>query len=130
MSAHVADPANVVFISTGHTPRLLQQWFGRLPVGLVAEHGFFYRLPRRPHRRHIAASPMSPLPHDLRGGLAPADSAEDGSPHTSAGGEGGGAAMGWADDHEAELEWWKYSEDVDLSWHAEVRHARAHVQKS
>ena len=37
-----------MFITTGHAPRLLQQWFGHLPVGLVAEHGFFYRFPPSP----------------------------------------------------------------------------------
>ena len=52
-----ADPANTVFITTGHAPRLLQQWFGHLPVGLVAEHGFFYRFPPSPqHTKDMEGS--------------------------------------------------------------------------
>jgi trehalose 6-phosphate synthase/phosphatase len=40
-----ADPANEVVIVSGRTRRDLEEWFGKLPVALVAEHGIWLRLP-------------------------------------------------------------------------------------
>jgi len=37
------DENNSVYISSGRDRNTLQQWFGNLPVGLAAEHGFFFR---------------------------------------------------------------------------------------
>lgn len=38
-----ADPANEVVIVSGRTRAELEEWFGRLPVSLVAEHGVWLR---------------------------------------------------------------------------------------
>jgi trehalose 6-phosphate synthase/phosphatase len=38
-----ADPANEVVIVSGRSRRDLEQWFGHLPVSLVAEHGVWLR---------------------------------------------------------------------------------------
>jgi trehalose 6-phosphate synthase/phosphatase len=38
-----ADPANDVIITSGRDRQTLQQWFGDLRVGLVAEHGAWFR---------------------------------------------------------------------------------------
>ena len=38
-----ADPANEVVIVSGRPRRDLEEWFGRLPVALVAEHGVWLR---------------------------------------------------------------------------------------
>ena len=38
-----ADPANEVVIVSGRTRRDLEEWFGKLPVALVAEHGIWLR---------------------------------------------------------------------------------------
>jgi len=38
-----ADPANEVVVVSGRSRRDLEEWFGRLPVALVAEHGVWLR---------------------------------------------------------------------------------------
>ena len=38
-----ADPANEVVIVSGRPRRDLEEWFGKLPVALVAEHGVWLR---------------------------------------------------------------------------------------
>lgn len=38
----------------------LHQWFGHLPIGLVAEHGYYYSLPPR-HQRQAPLSPREAL---------------------------------------------------------------------
>jgi trehalose 6-phosphate synthase/phosphatase len=43
LSALSADPANDVIIVSGRPRRDLEDWFGRLPVALVAEHGVWLR---------------------------------------------------------------------------------------
>jgi trehalose 6-phosphate synthase/phosphatase len=40
-----ADPANDIVITSGRDRQTLQQWFGDLQVGLVAEHGAWFRKP-------------------------------------------------------------------------------------
>jgi trehalose 6-phosphate synthase/phosphatase len=40
-----ADPANDIIITSGRDRQTLQQWFGDLKVGLVAEHGAWFRKP-------------------------------------------------------------------------------------
>lgn len=37
------DPRNKIYILSGRERKTLIHWFGNLPVGLVAEHGFFIR---------------------------------------------------------------------------------------
>jgi trehalose 6-phosphate synthase/phosphatase len=39
-----ASPKNTVVIASGRERQTLQEWFGSLPVGLVAEHGAWIRL--------------------------------------------------------------------------------------
>jgi trehalose 6-phosphate synthase/phosphatase len=39
------DPANRVVIISGRDRHTLEQWFGNLPLQLVAEHGFFRKAP-------------------------------------------------------------------------------------
>ena len=41
-----ADPANEVAIVSGRPRRTLEEWFGRLPISLIAEHGVWLRNPR------------------------------------------------------------------------------------
>lgn len=43
------DPRNTIIIMSGREKRFMEMWFGRLRVGLAAEHGFFYRLPGEQH---------------------------------------------------------------------------------
>ena len=43
LAALGADPANEVVIVSGRPRRDLEEWFGRLPVALVAEHGVWLR---------------------------------------------------------------------------------------
>lgn len=38
-----ADPANTVEICSGRDAATLERWLGRLPIGLAAEHGAFYK---------------------------------------------------------------------------------------
>jgi trehalose 6-phosphate synthase/phosphatase len=38
------DPKNTLVVVSGRTPEFLDQWFGDLPIGLVAEHGAFIRM--------------------------------------------------------------------------------------
>jgi trehalose 6-phosphate synthase/phosphatase len=42
------DPRNSVYILSGRSKYVLDNWFGDLPVGLVAEHGCDFRHPRHP----------------------------------------------------------------------------------
>jgi len=37
------DERNIIYISSGRDRATLEQWFGNLPVGLAAEHGFFFK---------------------------------------------------------------------------------------
>lgn len=39
------DMKSVVFIYSGRERQLLDEWFGHIPVGLIAEHGYFIRTP-------------------------------------------------------------------------------------
>jgi trehalose 6-phosphate synthase/phosphatase len=39
-----ADPKNEVVLISGRPIEVLENWFGNLPVNLVAEHGAFYRM--------------------------------------------------------------------------------------
>ena len=43
LAALGADPANEVVIVSGRPRRDLEEWFGKLPVALVAEHGVWLR---------------------------------------------------------------------------------------
>jgi trehalose 6-phosphate synthase/phosphatase len=43
LTALGADPANQVTIISGRPRRTLEEWFGRLPVSLIAEHGVWLR---------------------------------------------------------------------------------------
>ncbi|MFA5042884.1 MAG: bifunctional alpha,alpha-trehalose-phosphate synthase (UDP-forming)/trehalose-phosphatase [Kiritimatiellia bacterium] len=38
-----ADPANAVFLISGRQAADLDAWFGGLPIGLIAEHGYSFR---------------------------------------------------------------------------------------
>lgn len=37
------DPANKVVVSSGREKSFLEKWLGKLPIGLAAEHGAFYK---------------------------------------------------------------------------------------
>jgi len=43
LTALGSDPANQVTIISGRPRRTLEEWFGRLPVSLIAEHGVWLR---------------------------------------------------------------------------------------
>jgi trehalose 6-phosphate synthase/phosphatase len=43
LAALVSDPANQVAIVSGRPRQVLEQWFGKLPVSLIAEHGAWLR---------------------------------------------------------------------------------------
>jgi trehalose 6-phosphate synthase/phosphatase len=43
LTALGADPANQVAIISGRPRRTLEEWFGRLPISLIAEHGVWLR---------------------------------------------------------------------------------------
>lgn len=45
LSQLAADPATTVVIVSGRERATLEAWFGSLPIGLVAEHGFWMRDP-------------------------------------------------------------------------------------
>jgi len=43
LAALAADPANEVAIVSGRPRRTLEEWFGQLPISLIAEHGIWLR---------------------------------------------------------------------------------------
>jgi len=43
LKALAKDERNTVYISSGRDRATLEHWFGSLPVGLCAEHGFYFR---------------------------------------------------------------------------------------
>jgi trehalose 6-phosphate synthase/phosphatase len=43
LSALAEDPKNLLVLTSGRDKKTLQQWFGALPIGLVAEHGIWIR---------------------------------------------------------------------------------------
>lgn len=50
-----ADPKSTVVLISGRRPEFLDQWFGRLSVSLIAEHGAFVREPSQPWTTEIDA---------------------------------------------------------------------------
>jgi trehalose 6-phosphate synthase/phosphatase len=46
-----ADPRNTVVITSGRDRRTLEEWFGDIPLGLVAEHGAWLRPVGQPWQR-------------------------------------------------------------------------------
>jgi len=51
------DDRNVIYICSGRDRATLEQWFGNIPVGLAAEHGFFYK----PFETKTQTGPANPL---------------------------------------------------------------------
>ena len=45
-----ANPANCVVIISGRERRILEAWFGTLPIGIIAEHGVWIREPEKSWR--------------------------------------------------------------------------------
>jgi len=43
LTALGSDPANEVTIVSGRPRRILEEWFGKLPISLIAEHGVWLR---------------------------------------------------------------------------------------
>lgn len=45
LSELVEDSSNTIFLVSGRSKQNLHDWFGHLPIGLVAEYGFKVRYP-------------------------------------------------------------------------------------
>lgn len=45
------DPKNNVVISSGREKKILDKWLGKLPIGLAAEHGSFYKQHGKWHKK-------------------------------------------------------------------------------
>ncbi|HEY5806257.1 MAG TPA: trehalose-phosphatase [Candidatus Saccharimonadales bacterium] len=43
-----ANPRTTIAIISGRPKQTLEDWLGNLPIALIAEHGFFAKLPRQP----------------------------------------------------------------------------------
>jgi len=43
LASLTSDPKNVIYVISGRDRNTLTQWFGNLPIGLVAEYGFFVK---------------------------------------------------------------------------------------
>lgn len=41
LSSLAKDPNNIIYVISGRDKTTLSNWFGHLPISLVAEHGFF-----------------------------------------------------------------------------------------
>ena len=70
-----SDRKNSVVITSGRDRRTLEEWFGDIPLGLVAEHGAWLRLPGQSWQRaKIAAERVEAgvacSPGNLRGSFA------------------------------------------------------------
>jgi trehalose 6-phosphate synthase/phosphatase len=59
------DPKNEVVIVSGRRKGFLDQWFSRLPISLVAEHGAWVKEPAQEWKM------AAPLPHDWKPKLKP-----------------------------------------------------------
>jgi trehalose 6-phosphate synthase/phosphatase len=65
LRALAAEPKNTVVVASGRDRRILDEWLGDLPLGLVAEHGAWLKFADQPWRR------TKPLANDWKRELLP-----------------------------------------------------------